>query len=461
MEVADPSKVDRSMSTDLKAGPAHLTVVPSPEPDNRMLVGMRIRGRYRVISELGTGVLGTVCLAEDRRTRQEIAIRFFPRELADLSQPAPTRVRIERSIVEASTAHPALVRVLEFGETDNGQAFAAMELVQGRRLSEILSEGRLEIDTAVRLAVDLGGALETLHNTGIVHGALRPSNVMVGSDWRARLMDVELTSLRAALAMKGLVADVPPAEYLSPEQIRQGRVTEATEIYAFAVILYEMLCGAPPFQAETREAILEKHLTETPVPLRRRRSAIPASVESIVALALSKTPEPRPPMQTILNRLWEEANRPRNRWRRMDVIIAGGALAATIAVVAGWSLHALEPAAPPPVALPAPPPVGERAPIPAPPTPSAVPTKARTESVPAKPTPAVVPPSTPRATPPSAPPVTSPPRQVERHEPRRAQPPPESLASDRPAASTNQGDPDPGAFVDWILEKRAAGRRGQ
>jgi eukaryotic-like serine/threonine-protein kinase len=463
VEVADPSKVDRAMSKDLTAGLAHLTVVPSPEPDNRILVGMRIRGRYRVISELGTGAFGTVCLAEDRRTRQEIAIRFFPGKLADLSQPAQTKLRVDRSIVEASTVHPALVRVLEFAETENGQAFAAMELVQGRRLSEILSEGRLEIDTALRLAVDLGGAVEALHNMGLVHGALRPRNVMVGSDGRARLMDVELTGVRAAQAMKGIVADVPPAEYLSPEQIRQDPVTEATEIYAFAVMLYEMLCGTPPIQAETREAVLEKHLTETPVPMRRRRPAIPASVESIVALALSKVPEPRPPMQTILNRLWEEANRPAKRWRRMDVIIAGGALAATIAVVAGWSVNTLGPAAPPPLVLPTLPPVGVAAPIPASPTSSASPIRTRTEPAPEKATPAVVPSSTARSAPPSAPapPPASPPRRAERQEQRSVQQTPESLTSERPSASDNQGDPDPSAIIDWILEQRAPAKRGQ
>src|SRR6266702_6831758 len=98
--------------------------------------------------------------------------------------------------------------------------------------------------------------------------------------------------------------DEPPPEYLSPEQIPQVRVTETTDIYAFAVILYEMLCGVPPFQGETREAVLAKHLTETPLPMRQRRRTVPVSVEAVVALALSKVPEPRPPIQAILNRLW-------------------------------------------------------------------------------------------------------------------------------------------------------------
>ena len=199
--------------------------------------------------------------------------------------------------------------MLEFGEAETGQAFAAMDLVHGRRLSAILSEGPLEAQTALRIAIDLGGAVETLHNMGLVHGALRPSNVMIASDGHVTLMDVELIGVRAAQAVHGILIDEPPPEYLSPEQIRQVPVTDTTDIYAFAVILYEMLCGGPPFQGETREAVLTKHLTETPAPMRQRRRTAPASLEAIVALALSKVPEPRPPIQTILNRLWEEANR--------------------------------------------------------------------------------------------------------------------------------------------------------
>jgi serine/threonine protein kinase len=405
------------MSRDAKAVPTRVPAVPSVEPDNRAPIGLRVKGRYRVISELGTGVFGTVCLAVDETDGHEIAIRFLPRELGDLSQPTHIKRRADPSIVEASKAHPALVRVLEFGEAENGQAFVAMDLVHGRRLSAILSEGSLEFDTALRVAIELGGAVESLHNIGLVHGALRPSNVMIGSDGRVTLLDVELIGVRAAQAVNGIMIDEPPPEYLSPEQIRQVLVTETTDIYVFAVILYELLCGVPPFQGETREAVLAKHLTETPVPMRRRRRTVPASVEAVVALALSKVPEPRPPIQTILNRLWEEANRP------------------------------------------APPPVVEQAPIPAPS--SSIASPARTEASPGKATPAIVPSSAARSTPPSAPPLTSPPSRMERQEQRRVPKTPEGPVSERPAASSNTDDPDPSAIIDWILEQRAAARRGQ
>ena len=454
------------MSKDLKAVPTRLSAVPSVEPDNRAPVGLRVKGRYRVVSELGTGVFGTVCLAVDETKDQEIAIRFFPRELVDLSQPRPIKRRADpspanQSIVDASTAHPSLVDVLEFGNAETGQAFATMELVHGRRLSAILSEGQLELNTALRIAVDLGGALETLHNLGLVHGALRPSNVMIGGDGRVTLMDVELTGARAAQAINGILIDEPPPEYLSPEQIRQVQVTDTTDIYAFAVLLYEMFCGAPPFQGATREAVLSKHLTETPLPMRQRRRTVPVSVEAVVALALSKVPEPRPPIQTILNRLWEEANRSKTRSKRMYVIIGVGIVATSVAAVGGWSLFAPRLSTPLPFTSPAPPPVAEQAPLPAAPAPpTTFPTETRPEPSPEKATPTVVPPSEARPIPPLTPSPTPGPRKAERLEQRRPTPQtPASPASERPAASSNNDDPDPGAVVDWLLEQAAARRK--
>ena len=451
------------MSKDVRAVPARLSLVPSSEPDNRAPVGLHVKGRYRVVSELGTGVFGTVCLAVDETDGREIAIRFLPRELVDPSQPRPTRRRgdpspADQAIVEASTAHSSLVRVVEFGEAETGQAFAAMELIHGRRLSAILSEGPLEVQTALRIAIDLGGAVETLHNMGLVHGGLRPSNVMIASDGHATLMDVELIGARAAQAVHGILIDEPPPEYLSPEQIRQAPVTDTTDIYAFAVILYEMLCGGPPFQGDSREAVLAKHLTETPAPMRQRRRTAPATLEGIVALALSKVPEPRPPIQTILNRLWEEANRSKPRSKRVYVIVGAGVLATLIAAVVGWSLLAPRLSAPPPLARPAPPPMVEQAPIPvAPPAPTVSPTETRTEPSLEKAMPAVVPSSEARSAPTSAPPLTSPPRKVERPEQQRRTP--QTPASERPAASSNTDDPDPGAVVDWLLEQAAARRK--
>jgi len=382
--------------------------VPSIESGDRAPIGLRVQGRYRIVRELGTGAFGSVCLAEDESTGHQVAIRLLPRWLAAPPHAAQAVLRRGRSIIAASAAHPGLVRVHEFGELETGGIFAAMEFVEGRRLSEILSGGEpLDISAAIRLALDLGGSVETLHNMGLVHGALRPCNVLVLEDGRVKLMDLELAGLRDARPTDGALVAKPPAEYLSPEQICRAPVTEKADIYSFAVILYGMLCGVPPFQAETRDAVLEKHLTEPPPPMRPRR-AVPASVESIVTQALDKQPGLRPLMQDVLNRLWSDAHRPTNRRIRTVAIVGGAALAASLVVVVAWSLLALRPSGPRPLAQPAaPPPTSAQAPGSSPPTSSAraaAPPPATT-TAPAKP--AVAPSPAAKATPPSASPLAA------------------------------------------------------
>ena len=396
------------MSSDAREGSTGPTAVPSIESGDRAPIGLRVQGRYRIVRALGTGAFGSVCLAEDESTGHQVAIRLLPRWLAAPPHAAQAVLRRGRSIIAASAAHPGLVRVHEFGELETGGIFAAMEFVEGRRLSEILSGGEpLDISAAIRLALDLGGSVETLHNMGLVHGALRPCNVMVLEDGRVKLMDLELAGLRDARPTDGALVAKPPAEYLSPEQICRAPVTEKADIYSFAVILYGMLCGVPPFQAETRDAVLEKHLTEPPPPMRPRR-AVPASVESIVTQALDKQPGLRPLMQDVLNRLWSDAHRPTNRRIRTVAIVGGAALAASLVVVVAWSLLALRPSGPRPLAQPAaPPPTSAQAPGSSPPTSSAraaAPPPATT-TAPAKP--AVAPSPAAKATPPSASPLAA------------------------------------------------------
>ena len=405
----------------------------------RTHVGQRLRDRYRIVAELGSSGLGTVYVAEDEATTQRVAIRFLPRDLAA----APGVVRavqsMGRSIAAASVGHAGLVRVVEFGEAEPGQPFAVVELVEGRLLSDIMTGSRaLDIGRARRWAVGLGGAVEALHNVGLVHGQLRPRNVMVLPDGRVKLMDVELTGLLGTSAPQN-VLDLSPAEYLAPEQIRRAAVTEKTDIYALAAIAYEMFSGAPPFQAPTRDAVIAKHLSEPAPPMARRRAS--ASAERIVMQALEKDPELRPWMHEMLNGLWEEPKIPETHgrgWKRPAAVGAGVALAASIAALGIWGslgprqpavrsspagVHpiasapssappaltrtetAARPSAPMMVAAPAPTPPSLPAPTPARTTPNAPAVEPRVAPPAAPALPARVPTEPPKATPPAAPPL--------------------------------------------------------
>lgn len=438
-------------------------------------VGFLVRSRYRIIGELGVGAFGTVSLAEDESTGHRVAVRFFPRRLSQASEAAHTVLRMGRSIVASSSTHPALTRVLEFGEID-GRPFAIMECVEGRRLSELTSKSKpLDPATGMRLALDLGGGLETLHNMGFVHGAVCPRNIVVLADGRLKLLDIELAGLRDARELQGVIAAAPPAEYLAPEQILRAGVDEKADTYSFGAVLHELLCGVPPFQDATREGVLAKHLKETPAPIRAWRRDAPPSVERAVMLALAKRPESRPFLGDLLNMLWAGAHSPASGRRRVAVIVAAAALAAVSAGAVTWGVLALwTPAPVAPIARPTPeapasapsaPPVSapEARPrpvvIPAPPAPS----PRRIEGAPAVSTPtSPAPVIEPRPAPVAPPPVTPPPAvrtpaaastaappRVERQEPTRTPPASPSVSPSRPATATDPDDP--GAVIDWLL----------
>src|SRR5262245_23729805 len=328
----------RVSNRETQAGPTSSAPVQRGE---RFASGLRVRGRYRVISELGFGAFGTVCVGEDESTGHRVAIRFLPRSFATTPQASQAVLRTGRSIVAASTSHPAIARVLEFGELDAGRPFTVTEFVEGRRLSELMS-GRapLESHAALRIALELGGAVETLHNMGFVHSAINPRNVVVLDDGRVKLLDVELAGLRDAREVQDTD---PPAEYLAPEQIQKAQITEKTDIYAFGVVLYELLSGAPPFEAATRDAVCAKHLKDAPVPIHRRHDGIPAAVSRAVTLAPYQQPEARPLMGDVLNLLWSGAHGPAPQRKRAAVIVGGAALAALAIGAVVWGALALRP----------------------------------------------------------------------------------------------------------------------
>ncbi|PYM92878.1 MAG: hypothetical protein DME04_13975 [Candidatus Rokuibacteriota bacterium] len=465
---------------------------------NGSLIGLRLKGRYRIVSEIGSGVGGRVCQAEDETIGHPIALRLLPKGLVEAPNGTQTIQRMSRSVIAVSAAHPALASVLAFGEIEQGWPFTVMEFVEGRRLSDVLAEDRpLDVAVAMRWALDLGGAVETLHNMGLVHGAVRPRNVVVLENGQAKLLDVELAGLRDLPALFSAPGREAAAEYLAPELVHRGPLTEKADVYAFAVVLYQMLTGVLPFQGATREAVRDRQMTRTPLAMRSRRRSVPAAVDAIVAKALDSQPDARPLMQDILNRLWSEANEPASSRRRRVAILGGGSvLAASVVGLVAWGFvtsrasapQAPEPATRPAVVEPAaptaPPVSAAPAPMPhaAPPRPAPM---AAPVAAPAEPPPVPPPARTVPAEPPPAPTATG----VERREPPRAEralppaqrapspaqrpsspaapartasppsPPASAATPERPAPPRSPDPYDPNAVIDWLLNPSSTGRR--
>jgi eukaryotic-like serine/threonine-protein kinase len=399
--------------------------MPSPTPastNGTAASPARFVGHYRIVTERGAGTFGSVYFAEDSRTGQPVAIRLLPRAVTDGPTIAATIRRRARTVIEASQTHPALVSVLEYGHTDDGQVFAVMERAEGRRLSDVLADHQIRDATAtLQMAIELGGPLETLHNQGLVHAAVRPDNFVVAAGGSVKLLDVELVALRDVPALQQVVLDNSPAAYLAPEQIEGQPASEKTDVYAFGVMLYRMLDGAAPFEASTREETLVKHLQETPRPLNGRGRVVPGSAETAIAEALDKIPERRPFMQKLLNQIATNRSASTRRWKLMTATAAGLVVAAAIGVPAISSLRAPRPApqvaAPPaaavtpvpvvvPVEMSQPPIASEPAPEPTAPAALALPERSpKAGAVSAKP-PIPLPPPVRLPTDPRVPPVT-------------------------------------------------------
>jgi predicted Ser/Thr protein kinase len=262
--------------------------------------GQVIKGRYRVVRRLGAGRWGRVYLAEDVTTGKQMALKVFHRELAKDEEFVTQLLRQAKVAAALSENQPHIVTVYECDQAEDGSVFIVMEYLNGRSLQDMIRrQGPLDIPRALRLAGQIVEGLQAAHGMGLVHADLRPHDVFVlaeGEEEAIKLKGFEVAGLREAGLMDHLMrAGVIPGtpEYRAPEQIEGGEVTSRTDIYAFGVLLYEMLTGVVPFTAPTPDGVLAMQLQETPAPLRLVRPEIPSVVGPKVQQALEKEPEKR------------------------------------------------------------------------------------------------------------------------------------------------------------------------
>jgi serine/threonine-protein kinase len=261
-----------------------------PDP----FLGRTIKGRYAVLRKLGEGGMGAVYLAEQVSVSRKVALKVLRADFAR-DEDFVRRFRLEARLA-ASLNHRNIITVYEFDQAEDGSLFIAMEYLEGRPLNEVIrQEGALPAGRAVRLGLQIAQGLEAAHRAGVIHRDIKPHNIMVVGQDDIKLMDFGIARLMDAgspgLTRTGVVMGTPA--YMPPEQIEGGTITEQTDIYAFGIVLYELLTGSVPFTAASPRAVLTKHLQEAPLPLRTVDPRIPASVEQVVMQALAKQPEAR------------------------------------------------------------------------------------------------------------------------------------------------------------------------
>jgi tetratricopeptide (TPR) repeat protein/TolB-like protein/predicted Ser/Thr protein kinase len=259
---------------------------------------------YEILDEISRGGMGVVYRALDLSLNREVALKVLPPELVSNTE------RRQRFIQEAQAAsaleHPNIAVIYEIGEAD-GVSFIAMELIRGEKLSASLSVSPLAAARALELAVEMAEALALAHDKGIVHRDLKPANVMVTQQGHAKIIDFGLAKLVAPIAGDAVsetkLGDTNPGtvlgtvSYMSPEQVRGGRVDHRTDIFSFGILLHEMLCGQPPFRGPSGVETLNSILTAIPPALPSLGGAVSpdaaAEIQRIRDKCLAKAPDDR------------------------------------------------------------------------------------------------------------------------------------------------------------------------
>ena len=322
----------------------------TPSPASGPGPGMIVGGKYRLLGELGRGGMGLVFKAEDIQLRRTVAVKFLSPFLAGDTE---HRSRFLREARTASALnHPHICVIHEIGE-DDGRPFIAMEYVTGRSLREILAVGPMAAEKAVRLGLQIVGALEQAHARGIVHRDLKTSNVMITAEDTVKVLDFGLakrlggaeaegagpsqTSLTAAGTFLGTL------HYAAPEVLRGEPADARSDLWSTGVIMYEMTAGTLPFAGPTEFALTSAILRDLPAPLPMN---IPPCVQSIILRCLEKDPEKRyaaaaglrGDLESIAsaNRLRpaDQAARGHRTWRKAGI----AALAFVLVLAGAWRL---------------------------------------------------------------------------------------------------------------------------
>src|ERR687897_1026186 len=255
------------------------------------VIGTLISERYRLEEKIGSGGMSSVYRAFDPMLERWVAIKLMHRDISNDPDQLERFRREARAVAQLN--HPHVVTVTDAAE-DEGAPNSVFEYVGGETLKDrIRRNGRLPVAEAVAYAIEIGRALECAHSHRLVHRDVKPQNVLIDPDGRAKVTDF---GIARSLEVQGLTAPgrvLGTTDYVSPEQALGHDVTEQSDIYSLGIVLYEMLTGEVPFQADTQVAVAMKHVREPLPDAQRRRPEISAALAAIVEHSTAKETQHR------------------------------------------------------------------------------------------------------------------------------------------------------------------------
>ncbi len=324
------------------------------------MVGELIAGRYELEELAGSGGMSSVYRARDTLLERHVALKLL-HEYHGADAESIERFRREARAV-ARLSHPNIVTVIDRGE-DGGRQYIVFEYVDGENLKELVArEGPLPVRRALELAIQVGEGLACAHDHGVVHRDVKPQNVLLNGDGRAKVTDFGIArSLDVDHGMTQTGTVIGTSNYIAPEQASGRAVDERTDIYSLGVVLFELLTGDVPFPGESFVAVALRHVHEEPPSVLELRPDVPSRVAQLVDRALAKDPDERFPsmatMVTVLRACLVDDEAPeartmvvpparrraaRRRRRAWPLVVLLVALA-VVAVVAVWAIAGRDP----------------------------------------------------------------------------------------------------------------------
>lgn len=257
-----------------------------------MAAGALIGGRYRVIGPAGSGGMSHVIHARDLNLQRDVAVKLLREDL--LQEGTFTERFLQEARSAANLLHPNIVTVYDFGH-DAGRYFMVMEYIDGTDLKSLgRRRGAFPLDQAVSLMIEICSGVGYAHRAGLVHCDLKPQNVLVTSDGHPKITDFGIARALSTIRpdeTSSVVWGSP--QYFAPEQAAGAAPSPASDVYSLGVILFELLTGRPPFEADDSAALAEMHLRAIPRPPSLLNPAVPPALDQIVLKVLSKEPAAR------------------------------------------------------------------------------------------------------------------------------------------------------------------------
>ena len=256
-----------------------------------VLTGTVLSGRYRLESKLGSGGMSTVYLARDETLERWVAAKVLHREISDQPDQIERFRREARAVAQVS--HPNVVAVIDAGE-DGGRPSIVFEYCDGETLKQRIDrQGGLPLDESAAYAIEVGRGLAAAHARRLVHRDVKPQNVLIDSEGRAKVTDF---GIARELEQDGLTKTgrvLGTTDYVSPEQAMGQQVDARSDIYSLGIVLFEMLTGEVPFKADNLVGVAMKHVNEKIPDVQKRRRDVSSALAAVVERATEKKPDKR------------------------------------------------------------------------------------------------------------------------------------------------------------------------